>query len=565
VKLGLVVSRLCRRSELGPGAVDAEWIAALRSTVDSVELYVDQASHASEGLRRAGVPVWLSPRRWAMGPDGRSSSADQARATALLHSHRQRRFDALVAASDTGVQPAWLAPALREIPFGIAPGAGAARDLRATWTDEQLFAEHWPLGRCLAGELAEADYVVAAVHPAALGLRLPEGVPVFRPLSGALPGPLPIEAVMPDVGSLVVVATAEPASGLESLIERLLAGGAELPPGCAVTVIVRAEGRPSRALGTRVATGCPRSLRRQVVVVSAAQDGVAFDLLSVADGLVLASAAELIVPAVADAAMALGYALLDGHDRAAGELRESLWDRPLTRRRRGRTLLVAADHPAELAESLEWLSEESPAEDFALLHSGETDPRSLGLVALEAPCSDFVLWGRPDAVYGTADPTAVDPSLLGVRQPLWRALARLARGGASSTEPGSAIPAVSAHAGLAELVRWCADPRWLDRIALTVLPGRADGRYVHFERLEQVAVQCPIATPILPPPRFLPLSTPVGLTAPAPVPLPGRASPVRPHRPSLETWARRTRWHSRLRLSLPWRFGLLERAMRELW
>jgi hypothetical protein len=37
------------------------------------------------------------------------------------------------------------------------------------------------------------------------------------------------------------------------------------------------------------------------------------------------------------------------------------------------------------------------------------------------------------------------------------------------------------------------------------------------------------------------------------------------HVASVAAWARRATWGDRLRLALPWRFGLLERAMKGRW
>ena len=556
MRLAIVLTALHRRSSLQPGPIDAEWLLDSRSRY-RLELFVDQSTEASEAVRRAGIPVFVALKRSVVGGDGTRESSDALAARQALRSHKTEAFDAILYGSDVGVDFAWFEPALRIVPRGVCLGAGAAHELRAIWQDRYLFGRLSRRCWSLAGWISSADFLVSDLEPDAFGLRDNGLLPPRYRLRDAPPA---AAEPSPDHRAIAVLATSLGSRELESLMARLVEA---FPPqsDTIFVVITRPSSPVGRSPDVLLLADCDESLRRQTVVVPTDDDGVAAGFLRSADVVVAGSMAELAIPGIADLVRESPWVCLEdvAHEKVApdacGTLADALALGPSKPREAIEIQVLSWQDPhTRTARALESLGPEIGPDDLLLVHaSGRAGP-SVGLFGLSGLYgADVVVWGQPEPVLGLPDPDRLYPFAFAVRGELVPVLIRV----------------IEETDSIWDVICWLTSSEWIDRLRLLLLPAPMDTECWEVRDVEVGAV-CGVRCGVLPPARWLPVSVPASNLAapprPAVVPcLPFvQASDARPAT-SLVGWVRRTTWWRRVRVALPWRWGLLERAMKDQW
>lgn len=574
MRFAFLLTALPLRRHLEAGPIDAEGLLALAADHD-LELFVDQATEGSEMLRRSGLPVTISLKRPVEGSDGHKASADALQARALARLHVEAPFDALVYGSDRSLDLAVHEPGLRPIPRIVGLGAGFPHDLRAVWQDRRIFARLARTLHAATGFVSSADFLLSDVPPAAFGLADDGHLPPWlgaSDLVGSAP-PEPLADDDPRLAAARWIAVAATALGLndaETLVERLVA---RLHPGPHTTLLIaiRPPLPDADPIDEAILRGCPEALRSQVVIAATGDDGVAHDFFEAADLVVAATPAELAVRGVAEAARRSGLLLLETPSPeppirpSVGTFPGSLeadepprGARPV--RREGLRILTWEGTADDMARILEGIgrdleSGEMAADDLLVLHAVDRAEPAVDLFALsDLGGVDLVTWARPGYVLGEPNPDHLYPWALAVRAAAVPALAR-ATGRCRSTW---------------ELICWAVSSEWLDRLRWLVLPAPEGADLWEPTAFDAIGVRWQPCSGVLPAPRWLAAPPPDPFPAPVPLPayLPRRrfiAKPTGAPRPVLETWARQARWSQRVRLALPWRWGLLERAMEGEW
>lgn len=288
--LCFILPEVPARSALEPGPFDLEYLAAL-SSEHEIELFVDQATLASNHLSCRGVSVHTSLKRWLWNEQRRvHESADQIQARALARRHAESPFDAVVYGSASIVDFAWHEPSLREVPRGVALGPGLPHDVSAIWEDPRLFAAHGRQVFSLTGLVSSADFLVTTRGTPGLGRgQTRELLPPCLTTTASEIRSDPVQ-LQPTV--VVVAATGD---GTGDLVELLAETSRRVPirAGVIVAVIVRPLDGALRPSERSVLVAAQGEMREQVIVVPAGDDGLAAQWLAVADLIVASSRAEL--------------------------------------------------------------------------------------------------------------------------------------------------------------------------------------------------------------------------------------------------------------------------------
>jgi hypothetical protein len=546
MRLAIVCPRVPRRNELTGGPLDAEWVVETAAGHD-LELFVDRLSPTAAELRAQGVPVRESIKRWASGDDGTYRSADGFQARAILAAHRRSPFDAILYTCDVAVDLAWLEPELGTIPRGCMLGSSVAA-LRAVWQDEGLFSQLARRMWALAGLLASADFLIADVPPESFSLAC--GRTSLPPRLRSRPGKDVPRPTVPGRGLVVVVATTVGASDLEGLLAQAFDRVAP-HEGLTFALVTGATCLMTGHLAPALESD-GRVVPEQLLVVPAGRDGVAASFLENADLVLLASLAELSVPLVAEVASRRGSLLCSAAELPADEAPVLSRDR-LRKRPRGPIHFVSFDElrcgalarPSSLGIE---------PDDLIVVYSSGGDRQAAHLVqAGGVSGADLVVWGQPAGLFGEADPHHVYPHACALRAEILPSLTRVAE-----------------RAGTVwELVAWALDLDHLDRSRMLLLPAGPDVETRPLPGETSIRAPWIPGSGPLPPPRFLPASPPPQPPSPIPLLAPPRPTTVGAVEPrqarTLEHWLRVTRWPHRLMVCLPWRWGFLERAMREQW
>ncbi|MBT8216535.1 MAG: hypothetical protein HKN74_14385 [Acidimicrobiia bacterium] len=525
MRFAYITSHLPRRRELGTGPIDAEWI--VESDFD-VTVFVDYSSDGTDLLAEAGVPVEISPKRSALFADARLETAEELQARRLLDLHLDRPFDALLYASDRATDWAWHQPRLGPIPRGIAVGPGAIRDARLVTADPALFHA---LGRELwatTGPIAGADFLVSDVGVAEYGLD-PDGLPPVYSVND-----LPSTPAGPGAGTLAaIVAFSESPAGLATIVSRALEQ-TETTDDTVLAVIHPDVATPVESTRDIIRSGVPADVLGRIRFAEPSSDGIAEGLLVQADTIVAARGSDLAVRAVADIAGKVGAVVLSGSASPIAPLVEIPGKvvHPPAR-------LVPVDGPlADLVPLIDELAGEAPG---VILHSRQADRtaqrvwRMAGSVA-----SGLTLVCDAGPYLGDPDPARPAFNLLGFDMATWPSIRRL----------------ISHVDTLHQLVESAASLVHAGRVNLTALPvaGAGHGRLG---------------------PRTPPL--PGWLTDGGMLPAPNLAglseaeftrpeSPVAQSEPgTVKHWAETHGFGDRVRLALPWKWGLLNRAMKNRW
>ncbi|MEM1182988.1 MAG: hypothetical protein AAGM22_31895, partial [Acidobacteriota bacterium] len=307
---------------------------------------------------------------------------------------------------------------------------------------------------------------------------------------------------------------------------------------------------------------CPEDLRRQIVLVSTGDDEIAADFLGAADLIVAASLAELAVPALAEASAQKPTLVLEDGRLPTPCKREPEGcfpqQRP-TKRWHGEAshslhVLTWEEPPPRFAQALEALSADLSGDELVVIHA----PDRLGPGADLFPLAglggvDLVVWGRPDGVFMHPEPHFIFPYAFAIRGAMAAAAARAVRDCDS----------------IWQLICWALSGEWVDRSRLMMLPGPPHLDYWEVQHVEQVTTTWSPSSGVLPPPRWLPSGGQVVIPTPYPEPVsfpkwPARSGPSADAQ-GLENWAQNTKWGERVRLALPWKLGILDRAMKGRW
>lgn len=543
MRLAIVCPRVPRRRELAIGPIDVEWVTAMSQEHD-LELFVDHLSPLTDDLLALGIPVKESLKRWGVSDDGSYRSSDAFQARAILAAHRRRPFDAILHTSLAASDPAWLEPDLAAVPRGCALCGGASGDLRAVWQDEELFSHLARRLWAMTGLMASSDFLVADSSPESFGFLADAPFPP-RLRSGARRKVARPE--VPAKGLIALVATSAGAADFDDLLPRaidLFAPDEEL-----VFALLTPSRRPDANRLGAILESHRRLSTEQLVVVPAGPDGVAASFLDRAALVLLASPAELAVHGVAEVAERRGALLFDGSELAV-ETAPVLAKEHLRRRHRGNVHVISfGDLRSGVFADASDLGIES--QDLIIVCSGGGDREATLLFQLGGMAGvDLVVWGRPAGPYGDADPGQVYPHAFAARAEIWPCVARAAE------QAGSVW----------DLIGWALHLDRIDRARLIVLPVSQGSE------TRPLPPEPTLRAPWVPAARLLPAPRYVSAALTPPLPTPPLLAPPRPriretsssHR-TLEQWLRATTWPHRLRASLPWKWGLLERATRRDW
>jgi hypothetical protein len=527
MRIALVTEHVPLRRELASGPLDAEWIIDNRSRIDPV-VFADYQGDGTDVLEEAGVPVHISPKRTVLFADGTYQTAEELQARLLLELHVDEPFHAVIYDSSRPVDWAWHQPQLGDIPRGVALGAGAVRDLRLVTADPGLFATHGRRLWAATGSIASADFLVGEVTPSTHGLddsRLP---PIYRlgevSVSAAADHPVDLA---------VVVALSEDPAGFAALVPR---AAAAVPAGDDTVFAVVHPDIPSQLESTRdmILSGLTPDLRSRVRLAEPSSDGVADGWLAQADVVVAARASDMAVRAVADAAAKIGgVTLLEAEPDPPPLTAEAL-----QKRHHHPPRLVPMEGSREdIITHVNAIQSEAPAVILYAPEAADLAQRLWRVPGLSA--AGLVLVCDAGPYLGEADPTRPAFNVLGLRTTAWPSVRRLMTHAPTLHQLIGAAAALT-HAGRTDLL--CLPARDVSHGSLTArhspLPAWVtdDG--------------------------MLPRPDLAGLAEADPA-----AAAVRPARDgeSVRRWAETHGIGDRLRLALPWKWGLLNRAMKNRW
>ena len=528
MRIAYIVSHLPRRRELAAGPIDAEWILAAGEDFE-VTVFADHQSEGTDLLEGAGVRVSVSPKRTVTFADGRQHSAEEFQARLLLDYHLQQPFDAIVHDSSRTTDWAWYQPRLEPIPRGIALGAGPIRDVRVVTAESGLFARSGRVMWAATGALAGADFLVSDAAPESYGLS-PENLPPAYSLADLPTRALPSHPV----GRIAIIALSEGPTGLVGLVER---AERRVQAGPDTTLVVIHPDIASDRETTRdmIRSGLPTRLAGRIEMAEPSSDGVAAGLLSGADAIVAVRASDLAVKGVADRAREVGAIILS---EALPSL-PRLTDARLIKAEHRAPILVPSEGPlADLAPTIDTLAND----ESVIIHAPEAAGLAQRLWRLPGvSAAGLVVVCDVGPYLGEPDPARLAFTLLGFRMESWPSVRRLLHHSENLHQLVEAAASLT-HAGFTNL------------LAVPVR-GSAHGR---------LGVQS----------TLLPAWVTGGGNLPAPN-LAGlsdldHAEPAdgfdyQTEEGQIRRWAETHGFRDRVRLALPWKWGLLNRAMKDRW
>lgn len=527
MRIAYVAAHIPCRHELASGPIDAEWIVAERGP-NEIVVFVDYESEGTDLLKEAGIAVFVSPKRPVLFSEAEYETAEQLQARLLLELHLAEPFDAIVYDSAQTTDWAWHQARLESIPRGVALGPGPIRDLRVVAASPILFASHGRKLWALTGALSSADFVLSDVGAGSYGLD--EGGLPLRYSTQDLPTmpPPPGPAAM-----IAVVALSEDPAGLASVVSRAQHRVAT-DENTIIAII-----HPDIATGPETTrdillSGLPPQLRDRIRVAEPSSDGVANGLLSQADAIVAARPSDLAVRAVAEAAAKVGGIVLAGANSTAPRFGDTV----PAKTHYQQPHLMPVDQPLE--ELIPIIDELTGDAQAVVLHSPEAATLARRLWRLPGTSRAGLIFVCDTGPYlGEADPTRPALNVLGFEMAAWPSMRRLM---------------ADTHT-LHELVTAAGSLAHADRINLLTVPALGAGH----DWLDS-------STPRLPAwvtdTGSLPAIHYSGLSGVAPAP-PGYQHAA--GEASIKYWAETHGLRDRIRLALPWKWGLLNRAMRNRW
>ncbi|MDH3605477.1 MAG: hypothetical protein OER12_00615 [Acidimicrobiia bacterium] len=522
MRFAYVSSIVPRRRELASGPIDAEWVVDERGS-NEVVVFVDYESDGTDLLHEAGVEFHVAPKRTVIMAGDQAETSEELQARLLMQRHAEAPFDAIIYDSAHATDWAWYQPQLAAIPRGVALGAGPARDVRLVTSVPDLFARHGRTLWAMTGTLASADFLISDVGADAYGID-PTRLPPRFSLN-----PLPT-AVAPSgpAGLVALVALSESPTGLATVVERGLAQ-VTTDENTVMAVI-----HPDVAVGSEttrdiVFASLPASLRGRVRLAEPSSDGVADGLLAQADVVVAARVSDLAVRAVSDAAAKVGSVVLEG----TGFEAPRFGDGALRKAEHPHPVLIAVDGPLDaLIPVVDEIIGEAAA---VVLHTdnGSWSARRLWKLPGSAR-GGLLLVCDPLPYHGEPDPSKPAFDLIGFDAASWPSIRRI----------------IQSSQTLHDVVEMAASIANAHRVNLLALPvmGIAHGRL-----------------------KSQP-EAPAWITDSGSLPQPvlGTVDSDGSDAPEVSTagvkeWAESHGFRDRIRLALPWKWGILNRAMRDRW
>lgn len=522
MRVAIVVGHLPSRRELAGGPLDAEGLIDDRARIDPV-VFADYQSDGTDLLEAAGIPVHISPKRTTLVADGRYQTAEELQARLLMDLHREQAFDAIIHDSARAVPWSWHEPRLGELPRGVILGSGPTRDVRMVTADSGMFITHGRRLWASTGPLASADFLLSDVDPAEYGLTGLHLPPAYRLNELPTPSPPPSGA-----GFVAVVALSEGPTSLADLVVRARAA---VPHTDSTVFGVIHPDIPSQRETTRamVLGSLPERIRNQVILAEPSSDGVAHGWLSQADAVVAARSSDLAVPAVAEVAAKVGSVVLS----PAVAPPPLLPDTPPDRVARTTPRLVPMD--GDVAGLIDELEDAGSVILYAP-EAADLANRVWRLPGVSA--AGLVLVCDAGPYLGEADPSRPAFTILGFRMTSWPSIRRFLAHTDTLHELIEAVTALS-HAG---------------RTDLMALPARGVSHGLLGSH--QTALPAWVTDDgMLPPPNLAGISERGA----------GSASIRSPGSAGVREWAETHGFRDRIRLALPWKWGLLNRAMKNRW
>jgi hypothetical protein len=528
MRIAYIASHVPCRRELAAGPIDAEWIIGAGEDFD-VTVFADYQSEGTDLLGDAGIAVSVSPKRTVTFADGGQHSAEEFQARLLLDHHLDQPFDAIIHDSARTTDWAWYQPRLEPIPRGIVLGAGPIRDVRIVTEEPGLFARSGRVMWTVTGALAGADFLVSDVAPGSFGLN-PENFPPTYSLTD-----LPASDGPPhSPGRIAIVALSEGPVGLVDLVERSEQRIQAAPDATFVVIHpdLAADRETTRDI---IRSGLPPRLVTRVEMAEPSSDGAAFGLLSEADHIVAARPSDLAVKGVADRARQVGATVLADPSPSLARLIDA---RP-SRLEHPAPVLVPLDGTlADLASTIDALRDE----ESVIIHAPEATELAQRLWRLPGvSAAGLVMVCDTGPYLGEPDPTRLAFNVLGFRMESWPSVRRLLHHSDSLHQLVEAAASLT-HAG---------------RTNLLAIPVRGSAHGV-----------VPVKSPLLPAwvsaGGSLPAPNLAGLSELEPLDSDGRVE-YQTEEGQIRRWAETHGFRDRIRLALPWKWGLLNRAMKDRW
>lgn len=533
MRIAYIGGSIPHRGELSGGPVDAEWLLDASPTHD-VSVFVDHEGEGTELLRRAGHDISVSPKRNVPFPGGSDLTAQEAQARILLDQHQQKAFDAVIYDSTHANDWAWHEPKLGSVPRGVALGAGLIRDLRVISRVPATFRRHGRRLWATSGFLASADFILGDSPPGDYGIDERQLPPCFSLAS--LPDRPPREGAG---GRVVIVAFSEGPHGLATLLERAVRR-IEVSESTELTII-----SPDVVAGLETTrdfakAGVTSTALNSIRFIEPSSDGVAEKALAAADLIVAARKSDLAVRGVADAAAKIGAVVLDD-STATPEPFEGSSPAKLPA---AQPVLTPVDGtPGDLIPAIDELDSQGGS---VILHTRPV--ADLARRVSQVPGlsrADLAVITDTGRFLGEPDPAWPAFNVLGVSMRAWPSIRRLAD------------QARSLH----ELIVWSLNLSHFDKTSLLTLPVAG----VATEALPRYVPRLPAwvgPQGMYPTPNLAELGQKIEDDDKPPDDVDDDQPPPPP---TVQEWAQTHGFRDRVRLALPWKWGLLPKAMRDRW
>lgn len=514
MRIAYVADRIRSRNELLPGPIDLEWIEAFDG---EIFVFTDEDGPAADVLRSRSIPVSIAPKRFMEDGTGRPISSDHVQALSLYQEHTRSPFDFILYDSARPIDMAWFVPALADVPRMVALGAGAPADAAVVGHSSSLGAR---VGRSLwtsASSVLNADGLLSRIPPEELGLGRFERL-IFAPTTEAAS---PFIAPEHPVDLVVVVAEhgdiIERSKILPTIFAQPFVDQSSTVAVVSTDIQVGADTVAQALLAT-----CSVAQREATIVVPPGDDAIAFGFLQQADVVVAATTADLAVPAVWDVAVSKGVMVFESFEPV---VRQLAIPNP---RRKNAMLVPVADNMAGVLVG-------DGDEDTVIFHTSSGTQLAARLASMISSCSDLTVISGANPVTGAPDTSRFSPDVLAVRRALLDVF----------------LPRLEQAGSLWEAIVWSMGLSHAEQCSLEALAGPPDLTFYDQPNLNVPGLRVIIgghpALKRLNLAEVQPLST------------------SEPGGPGAREWAEGQRWADRMRLALPWKFGLIDKAMKDRW
>ncbi len=518
MRIAYVTSSIAMASTFAQDAFCAEDLIELHREHELV-VFIDENTAGSERVSASGVLVSISPKR-SLEIDGSVKASDAIVAQGLAAMHEANPFDEIWYTPDVLTDLAWYEPSLSEIPQMMVVDSATTRSSQRIWAHGDLIRSHGMRSWAASGRMGVVDGLISDVPLSTYGLR-PQALPPVQPTGISVPAELDI----PSSPSLVVLVAGP--GGDRDLVAAIHQTAAIIEFSIATTLVIvhddlLSDGTP---VGRSIWRSVPEILRRSTIAVAMGSDGIAGGFLSQADVIFCMTPAEVAIPAVRAAAASIPLRVLVRPQPSDGSAAS-----PAHGARPTDVVTVAVESGQMVADALAGVS----AGSTVVLHKQDHVKIAAELAAYgRVRRADVTLVCEPDGIYGSVSPKLSDSVMV-----LGAELV-----GSMSDDLGEQT--------LDDLVRSVLSPANVDRVSLQLLPVAGITVFEAQWNLERSCV-LPIAGSALA----------VGPIVSIGHPVQGDSSETQL---APRQWVETLAWQDRVRLLLPWKWGLLARAMRGRW